>query len=272
VSRRVRWLLLLLALMVPGMLGLVWLQRRLLYPGALVGAPARPPVEAEVGHLATDQAPVEWLFLPGDGVSEEAPGPVVLFAHGNGEIVDLWVRPLAPYRRLGVSVAMAEYRGYGRTGGSPTEARLTADFRALRERVAEDPRVDPARVVVHGRSLGGGVVCSLLRTRPPAAVVLESTFTSIPDIAAGMRVPGFLLVERWESERALRAYDGPVLVFHGLRDQVVPVEHGRRLAEAAQTEPVLYRAGHNDLPPTAQEADYWDRIEAHLRQAGVLRP
>jgi hypothetical protein len=89
------------------------------------------------------------------------------------------------------------------------------------------------------------------------------------DVAAGMYVPSFLIVDRFETLDAVRGYDGPTLVIHGVRDQVIPVEHGRRLAAALPgAELVLYDAGHNDLPPPG--SDYWERIERFLRRSHVL--
>jgi fermentation-respiration switch protein FrsA (DUF1100 family) len=219
--------------------------------------------------IDTDEGRVEAWLLPGDGVDEAHPGPAVVFAHGNAELIDHWPDALAPYRRLGVSVVLAEYRGYGRSAGRPSEAAIASDLRALHTRLREHPRIDDTRIVYHGRSLGGGAMCTLAAAHPPHAMILESTFTSVVDVAAGMYVPSFLIVDRFDNLSVVRGYRGPLLVFHGTHDTVIPVEHGRRLAEAhTNAELVIYESGHNDLPP--EGADYWDRIERFLRSTETI--
>src|SRR5699024_1012438 len=129
--------------------------------------------------IDSDEGAVEAWFLPGDDVEPARPGPAILFTHGNAELIDHWPDALARYRRLGVSVVLPEYRGYGRSAGSPSEAAIAQDLRALHALLSADPRVDASRIVYHGRSLGGGAVCTLLDAHPPRALILESTFTSI---------------------------------------------------------------------------------------------
>lgn len=276
VDRRARRLIALATLAAGVILALVpvvtWLQRAMLFPRDM----ARP-VEAALATpglertwLDTDEGRVEAWLLPGDGASPERPGPAVVFAHGNAELIDHWPAALARYRRLGVTVVLPEYRGYGRSAGRPSERAIASDLAALHARLREHPLIDASRLVYHGRSLGGGAVCTLLDAHPPRALILESTFTSVADVAASMFVPSFLIVDRFDNARALRGYRGPVLVFHGTRDRVIPVEHGRRLASLSPaSELVLYDSGHNDLPPPG--ADYWARIERFLRRAGVIR-
>ncbi|MCC6875706.1 MAG: alpha/beta hydrolase [Sandaracinaceae bacterium] len=263
----------LVALMLLSVIGVRALARAIVFPRG--AARPDPSVFATPGlerwPLATDEGEVEAFFLPGRGASADRPAPAVVFTHGNAELIDHWAAPLARYRELGVSVVLPEYRGYGRSQGSPSEDAIAEDLRALQSRLRSDPRVDASRLVYHGRSLGGGAACALAATHPPAALVLESTFTSLPDVAAAMFVPGFLLPDRFDNRGALSRYRGPVLLFHGTRDTVIPVRHARELERAhARAELVLYDAGHNDLPPPG--SDYWARIERHLRSAGVIAP
>lgn len=272
-ARRRRLLLaaLALGLILAAVLGLTRLQRAMIFPREYARedprALATPGLERL--WLDTDEGQVEAWLLPGDGVDAEHPGPAVIFTHGNAELIDHWPAALARYRRLGVSVVLPEYRGYGRSAGAPSEAAIASDLALLYQRLASHALIDTARLVYHGRSLGGGAACTLVRRHPPKALILESTFTSIADVAAGMFVPSFLIVDRFESAEAVRGYEGPLLVFHGTRDRVIPVEHGRRLAALRPgAELVLYDAGHNDFPPPG--ADYWERIERFLRRAGVI--
>ena len=252
-------------------IGVVWLQRSMLFPRGF--APQVPQALQTPGlerwWIESPSGPVEAWFLPGDGVDEEHPGPAVVFAHGNGELIDHWPRMLARYRELGVSVVLPEYRGYGRSAGDPSERAIREDLEALRAELRGHPAVDEDRLVYHGRSLGGGAVSTMLDDHPPRALILESTFTSVPDVAADMWIPGFLIVDKFESLPAVRRYEGPLLIFHGTRDEVIPTAHGRRLAEAhGDARLILYDSGHNDLPPPG--SDYWAQIERHLTESGVI--
>ncbi|HJL16143.1 MAG TPA: alpha/beta hydrolase [Sandaracinaceae bacterium LLY-WYZ-13_1] len=269
--RRARLWALAAALILGAVLGFTQLQRAMLFPRGHT----RPDPSAlstpglERWWLDSPDGRVEAWFLPGEGVDADHPGPAVVFTHGNAELIDHWPEMLAPYRALGVSVVLPEYRGYGRSAGSPSEAAIATDLRALHARLSAHPAVDATRLVYHGRSLGGGAVGTLLDDHPPRALILESAFTSVPDVAASMLVPGFLIADRFELLDALRGYEGPALLFHGVADRVIPVEHARRLAAAKpDAELVLYDCGHNDLPPP--DADYWPRITRFLRRHDVL--
>lgn len=249
------------------------LQRAMLFPREYTRPlpTGRPPPGLEQWWIDSPDGPVEVWFLPGDRVDSAHPGPAVVFTHGNAELIDQWPHALARYRELGVSVLLPEYRGYGRSAGAPSEAAIAEDLRAVHDRLLDHPAVDAERLVYHGRSLGGGAACTRLDERPPRALILESTFTSVPAVAAGMFVPGFLIADRFENLEAVRRYDGPLLIFHGLSDRLIPVQHGRDLAAAhPNSELVLYACGHNDLPPP--NSDYWARIESFLRRHGIVEP
>ncbi|MFK7987924.1 MAG: alpha/beta hydrolase [Sandaracinaceae bacterium] len=268
-ARRLRLAAVLTAVMVAVVFGLVWLERSLLFPRGFVqeDESARQTPGLEVNWVQSPAGRVEWWMLAGDDVSAERPGPAVLFFHGNGELIDHWPRMLSRYRELGISVVLPEFRGYGRSAGSPSEGAIRDDMRTVLSHVRADPRVDPDRLVFHGRSLGGGVAGQLLSTHAPAALVVESTFTSVPDVVPWASL---LIVDRFDSRPRFAAYGGPMLIFHGTRDEVVPVAHAHRNHEAhGDAELVLYDCGHNDLPPAG--TDYWARIERFLRQHEVTR-
>src|SRR5262249_34014570 len=147
------------------------LQRMLLFPRHLIGQ--RPPFDiallgGESLWLQGGEGAIEVWFLPGRGVSAAAPGPAVVFAHGNAELIDDWPEFLDPYRALGVSIVLPEYRGYGRSPGSPSEQRIIQDFVQAFDVIAARRDVDAQRIVLHGRSIGGGIVCGLARLRRPA--------------------------------------------------------------------------------------------------------
>src|SRR5690349_19671976 len=126
------------------MLGFAWLQRKLLFPSHLVKlrGPRSLPVAGESWWLDTEQGRVEAWFLPAHGAAPHTPRPLVMFAHGNGELIDDWPSLLAPYRARGMHLLLPEYRSYGRSAGTPDERALVSDLRALLARAAGDARVD----------------------------------------------------------------------------------------------------------------------------------
>lgn len=264
--RRVSWILLgALAVLV----ALAWgCQRALLFPGG-GKAPAQPLSARVPGAIAIDvehaEGRSEGILLPAHGGATRS--PVVVFAHGNGELIDGWVAALEPYRAQGIAVAMLEYRGYGRSAGAATEASLVADFAEFVGLIAARPEVDPTRIVYHGRSLGGGVVAAATAIRPPRALIIESSFTSVATLAReGWRVPRFLVRDPFESLAALERYRGLSLVIHGRRDALVPFAHGERLAARPGARLLALDCGHNDCP---RGEAYWTAVRALLADAGV---
>jgi len=211
---------------------------------------------------------VEAWFLPADGLETGRPAPLVIFAHGNGELIEHWPQALDPYRRMGLHVLLPEYRGYGRSAGLPSESAIVEDYVRFYDLVSARPDVDPRRIVLHGRSLGGGVVCAVARTRRPAALILESTFTSVPDVARQWLVPKALIADRFDSASVLASLDVPVLIFHGTCDRVVPFEHGVKLSGLARrARLVRYECDHNDLPRRLD--GYWAEIRRFLQEEAI---
>jgi pimeloyl-ACP methyl ester carboxylesterase len=209
---------------------------------------------------------VEALWLPA-----RAPGrrPAVLFAHGNAELVEDWPDALDPLRTMGLHVLLPELRGYGRSGGEPSQDAVVDDFAYFRSRLVARDDVDPDRLVYIGRSLGGGVACALALRAPPRALVLLSTFSSARAMLRRYLVPGFLVDDPFDNLSAVAAMKSPVWVVHGTRDDLVPPSHARALVRAAPDGRLtLYDAGHNDCPPDF--GAFFDELRAFLVTAGVL--
>lgn len=250
---------------------LVGLQRKLLFPTWAMRAEEAPEVPGrEQLWLSIGDGRVEAWFLPGQGVSAKRPGPLVIFAHGNGELIDYWAQVLDHYRDRGVSVLLAEYRGYGRSGGSPSQQGIVRDYAAFYDQVVSRPEVDASRVILHGRSLGGGVVCALSTQRPAAAIILQSTFTSVSDLASEKYfVPRFLIRDPFDNESALRAFKGPVLIVHGEDDELIPTIHATKLhAAKPDSKLLLMPGGHNDTPRSWESL--WKQVDRFLVEASVL--
>lgn len=243
----------------------VWLavlylmQGTMLYPGTSRGDGGEGGARHGYEPIALSVPPGQAWFLP---PTAARPAPVVAFTHGNGELIDDWFASLRHYQTLGVGVLLVEYPGYGGTEGDPSEASIGAAMVAAYDAVVARDDVDGARFVVHGRSLGGGAACALATKRPVAGIIVESAFTSVPDMAARYLAPSFLIRDRFDNEAVLTDYRGPVLVMHGRTDGVIPFSHGEKLARAAPRATFLPRdCGHNDCP---RDADYWAAIETLL--------
>ncbi|MEM1303678.1 MAG: alpha/beta hydrolase, partial [Planctomycetota bacterium] len=234
-----------------------------------------PPHEAaERVAIETDAGEVAGWFVPGQGVSEDEPGPGVVFFHGNAELADDQAWIVSVYRPLGVSVMLAEYRGYGGQPGKPSEATITTDTAAWYDLMAARPEVDPHRVAAHGRSIGGAATGRLLTQREPAAVAVESTMTSIAAMVWRFGLPGTIMPSTFRTDRAIAGYDGPVLIMHGRDDELIPFAHGQKLAEIVgdQAEFVAFDATHNTLPSRDEADRYRASVESWLIRAGLMDP
>ena len=238
-------------------------QRAILFPAPdPAGAPPRP-ADAEVVWLETPAARVEAWYLPAPGSAAAA--PLLLFTHGNGELIDYWPAAFEVPRRWGMAVLLVEYPGYGRSSGEPSQRSITDAVLAAYDWAAARPDVDGSRIVTYGRSLGGGEAIVLAQARPTAGVVLESSFTSVHAFARRMGAPALLVRDRFDNLEAVGRLEVPLLIVHGAHDPIIPVSHARAL-HAAQpaSELVLVSCGHNDCPTP------WPVIERFLRRHGIL--
>jgi pimeloyl-ACP methyl ester carboxylesterase len=251
-------------------LALYLLQRRVLFPRRHVEPETPPKMDGiEPIWLSTGYGKVEAWFLSPAGTEAEAPRPVILFAHGNAELIDFWPEPMAEFCRRGFGVLLVEYPGYGRSEGHPSQETVTEAFVAAYDALAERKDVDKARVVLMGRSLGGGAVCALASKRPAAALVLISTFTSVRSFSWRFLAPGFFVRDPFDNLPVVAGYAGPVLVAHGTGDMVVPYRHGVAVAKAAKrSRMVTYDAGHDDCPP--DWTAFVETVAEFLQREGVL--
>lgn len=210
---------------------------------------------------------VEAWYLPPIAI-EGVRAPAVIFAHGNRELIEEWPERLREYREMGFAILLPEYRSYGRSQGAPSQDAIVSDFARFYDRLIERPEIDPARIVFHGRSLGGGVAGALSEERRAAALVLESTFTNVPDVASQWFTPELFVTDRYDTRDVLTRSSVPVLIIHGLNDEHVPFKHARELSRVAyDARIVAFRAGHNDLRRTAS---YWRAVRDFLTEANVL--
>ena len=201
---------------------------------------------------------------------DPAPGPFILFFHGNAG--DLRHREdfLITLRDYGVSFLAIDYRGYGKSGGSASERGILLDARASYKWLVEEEGIEPGRVVPFGRSIGSHPALEIAATSEVGGLIVEGTFTSIVDVAARIY---FFLPVRWlmrtEFDNAGRIgrVGVPKLFIHAAEDEIIHPSIGRRLYDLAPEPKELYiveGAGHNDTPYVGGK-EYYDRIDAFLQ-------
>lgn len=188
----------------------------------------------------------------------------VFYFHGNAEDLGHTMFVLNNYRLQGLNVLSFDYRGYGLSEGVPTEKNTYADANAVLDYAIANFGVEPDRVVLHGRSLGGGVAMELAARRGALGLVLESTFLSVYRLYLPLSwVPG----DKYKNAKKAPKVTCPTLVIHGAQDSVVPFSHGGELAALMGSEQVktlwIEGVGHNDLVDRAS-ARYWGALRVFL--------
>ena len=253
------------ALIVAALLGgsvlLLWrVQERILFqPPRLEEAPS------ESGRVSYDAVDGQRLagFVVGD--LSRAPGVLLCF-HGNADLavwqID-WARLVE--RHTGLAVFLAEYRGYMSLAGTPTYATTKLDARAAYDHLRITMGVDRSRVGYFGHSLGSAVATELAEVHPPAALLLQSPFSSARAMARLIVTPPVVLAWRaisrihFDTRKAVSELDLPVSVAHGRRDRIVPFRMGLEVYEAARQKGkllVVEKAGHNDVMQVSGD-EYW---------------
>lgn len=249
-------------------------QERLVYlpTATVVATPAERGMPYEGVTLSTeDGETLDAWFVPAG--QQRA---VLLFAHGNvGNIGDR-LASLEQFHRLGLSVLIFDYRGYGRSTGTPTEAGTYRDAEAAWHYLVDQRRVPSQHIVVFGRSLGGAVAAELARHHRPGALILESTFLSGRAMArrmAPLYPPSLIARLEYNTGAKLPYIDCPLLIIHSANDEMIPFEHARDLFEHA-TEPkqLLSLHGDHNAGFLIDEHRYLDGIagflDRHLPQRG----
>ncbi len=233
------------------------IQRYLLFPAYMANVtlgylktPAEYPLSGfrEVTLETADHVHlVSWLHDP-------APGrPVILYLHGNAMHIAARISRYRAFADAGFGMMALSWRGYGRSGGSPSEEGLYRDARAA---IALLQTTYPGSgIILYGESLGTGVAAQMATEYPVYGVVLQSAYTSIEDRVADIYwfLPGihYLVRDRFDSLSKVARIHAPVLIIHGDRDDVVPFSDGRKLARNV-TAPacfvVAHGAGHVNIP------------------------
>ena len=186
-------------------------------------------------------------------IAHPNPQAVVLYCHGNMGTVDKWVilaERLSKMHRL--SILVFDYRGYGRSSGIASESGILQDAESARRWLANENGIRPCDVVLIGSSLGGAVAVDLASNGGARGVILESTFSSLPDVAeshAAWLLPEWNMTQRLNSVEKIKNYTGPLFQSHGDADRLIPLSLGKELFAAAPGRKefiVVPKASHND--------------------------
>ncbi|MCC3406072.1 MAG: alpha/beta fold hydrolase [Microcoleus sp. PH2017_10_PVI_O_A] len=212
--------------------------------------------------------------VPVPGLNKEGLGRVVLYLHGNGSNVGANVEHANRFHRLGVSVFLIDYRGYGKSQGDfPSESRVYEDAQQAWDYLVKQRGINPNQIYIYGHSLGGAIAIDLAVRHPEAAgLIVEGSFTSIRAMV-NFQQPQFLmfpidllLTQRFDSLSKVDRLQMPVLFIHGTADSVVPAEMSKKLFDAAPEPKQLYmvpNGGHNNAAQIGG-AEYLQRVRQFL--------
>lgn len=224
-------------------------QEKVIFPATAIidRTPSSEPFNwkyEEIYLEVDDERTCAW-YIPLEGADK-----TVLFSHGNAGNLAGRLESIQLLRSMGFSVLAYDYGGYGLSTGRPSERRIYEDVDAAWKYLTEDRGIDPATIILFGRSLGGAATAYLASRVKPGAVVLESTFTSLPDVVRDMPLGRFLskgIRHHFPTLDRVPSIQVPLLVVHSREDTLIPYKHGVAIFEAA-AEPKQFleiRGDHN---------------------------
>jgi len=197
---------------------------------------------------------------------------VLLFFHGNAGNISHRLASIRQFHDLGLSVLIIDYRGYGQSNGKITEKGMYRDSEAAWRYLTEDRGIAASDIVIFGRSLGGSAASWLAARHQPRALIVESSFTSVPDVARELYP---WLPVRWlttlnhATGDYVRDVRCPVLIIHSREDDIIPFHHGEDIFASAN-EPrtlLVLRGTHNDAF-LADESTYIEGLRTFLGDGG----
>ena len=227
-----------------------------------------------VSFTSADGVTLSGWFVPTTDVAGSK--GTILFCHGNAGNISTRVSTVQVFNRMGLSVFIFDYRGFGESKGKPSEEGTYQDAEAARRYLIEERKVSNDELIIVGRSLGGPIAAWLARKHPPKALALENTFTKIGDVAAHhypwMPVR-WLLRYNYNTSDYISGLECPLLVLHSPDDWTVPFKFGRKLYEGAR-EPKQFleiSGTHNEGFETSGKT-YTDGWEKFLKEFAPQNP
>lgn len=185
--------------------------------------------------------------------------PTIVFFHGNAGNMGLRMDNIQIFYEMGVNVFIISYRGYGESQGFPSEEGIMLDIKAVKDYIFHCPNIDPTKIFIFGRSLGGAAAIYMISefqsSNPFRGLIVENTFLSIKDVvlklAPGLWPVSFIMRDQWPSYKRIGNIKAPILFISGECDQLVVPEHMHSLkSKAFQAQFIEFKsvskAGHND--------------------------
>ncbi len=232
------------------------------------------PISRPISRPNSDASQIEQLhawWIPAEG---QARG-VLLYLHGNGANIGANAFHASRFQRMGLSVLLIDYRGYGKSEGAfPSEAAVYDDAAAAWQYLTAERQIDPSQILIYGHSLGGAIAIDLAIRHPTAAgLIVQSSFTSMYNMVHRSTAFGFLpidqlLTQRFDSIRKVSQLQMPTLFIHGMEDTRVPADMSEALYAATPQPKQLWlvpHARHNDVADIAG-AEYFRVVERFLEQ------
>lgn len=216
---------------------LFFMQERMIFLPRLPGRQLEAtPRDVGFDYVDVNFKTADGLTLHGWYIYARNPRGTVLFLHGNAGNISHRLDSVAIFHELGFNTFIIDYRGYGQSEGKPGEQGTYRDADAAWQHLVTERGEDPARIVVFGRSLGGAVAAWLATKHKPAALIVESSFTSVAEMAAHLYpyVPvRFILRLRYPVIDFVSRITCPVLIVHSRDDEIIPFAMGKALYKAA---------------------------------------
>jgi fermentation-respiration switch protein FrsA (DUF1100 family) len=265
-------LLLTVALAYVGVLAAVYFgQASLLYfPGIPSRALTATPLDIGLAYENVTLTTDDGVQLHGWWIPHAQPRATLLHLHGNAGNVSHRLELIRIFHALGLAVFIFDYRGYGRSQGKPSEEGTRRDTLAAWRHLTKARQIPPERVVLHGQSLGAALAAWLAARQRPGALILESAFTSVPELAAELYpwLPARRLARfRYDTRAALATVRSPVLVIHSPQDEIIPYAHGQRLYETAgEPKAFLRLRGDHNTGFLLSGREYVEGLDAFLRE------
>lgn len=236
-----------LVLLVIVLLGVRLLEKRSIYfpMRKLRGNPSDMQLEyQEIYFNTADNKKIQAWFIPNKNAEL-----TILFSNGNAGNISYRLEKISILHDLGVNIFIYDYRGYGRSQGSPSESGLYRDIRGAYDYLVNNLGVSSDKIVLYGESLGGAVAIDLASQKPVRALITEGTFASVKEMARKILpfIPTFIYASRFDNLTKIADIDCEKLIIHSKDDRIIPFSQGKSLFKAASQPKILLKlkGGHN---------------------------
>ena len=192
----------------------------------------------------------------------------LIFLHGNGGNISHRLAKVSLFHKLGLNVFIFDYRGYGKSRGTPSEKGLYRDADAAYEYLVAARGIPKKDMILYGESLGGAVAIDLAKREEVRALITEETFTSIPEMSKIVYpfIPSFIISTQFDSVSKIKDVSCPKLIIHSEDDEIVPFYLGKRLFDAAAEPKIFYRTrGAHNTAFFDSEKGLAERLKSFLR-------